>query len=89
MVADQADRRRQGPINVGDIAGCPNLCCRGANRYREPTLELPREIILQLHVNPNLSLGSGYRAYPGYYGETATLKPFGLRTLALSFVPAM
>ena len=29
-------------------------------------LELPREIILQLHVNPNVSLGSGYRAYPGY-----------------------
>ena len=28
--------------------------------------ELPREIILQLHVNPNVSLGSGYRAYPGY-----------------------
>jgi len=27
---------------------------------------LPRELILQLHVNPNVSLGSGYRAYPGY-----------------------
>jgi hypothetical protein len=27
---------------------------------------LPREIILQLNVNPNVSLGSGYRAYPGY-----------------------
>jgi hypothetical protein len=27
---------------------------------------LPRNIILQLHVNPNVSLGSGYRAYPGY-----------------------
>ena len=26
---------------------------------------LPRNIILQLHVNPNVSLGSGYRAYPG------------------------
>jgi hypothetical protein len=23
-------------------------------------------LILQLHVNPNVSLGSGYRAYPGY-----------------------
>jgi hypothetical protein len=27
---------------------------------------LPRDLILQLHVNPNVSLGSGYRAYPGY-----------------------
>jgi len=27
---------------------------------------LPRKLILQLHVNPNVSLGSGYRAYPGY-----------------------
>jgi hypothetical protein len=27
---------------------------------------LPRDIILQLRVNPNVSLGSGYRAYPGY-----------------------
>jgi hypothetical protein len=28
--------------------------------------KLPRALILQLHVNPNVSLGSGYRAYPGY-----------------------
>lgn len=28
--------------------------------------KLPRDLILQLHVNPNVSLGSGYRAYPGY-----------------------
>jgi len=27
---------------------------------------LPRELILQLHANPNLSLGGGYRAYPGF-----------------------
>jgi hypothetical protein len=27
---------------------------------------LPRDLILQLHVNSNVSLGSGYRAYPGY-----------------------
>ena len=26
---------------------------------------LPREMILQLHANPNVSLGGGYRAYPG------------------------
>jgi hypothetical protein len=28
--------------------------------------ELPRKLILQLRANPNVSLGSGYRAYPGY-----------------------
>jgi hypothetical protein len=28
--------------------------------------KLPRDLILQLRVNPNVSLGSGYRAYPGY-----------------------
>jgi hypothetical protein len=27
---------------------------------------LPRSLILQLNVNTNVSLGSGYRAYPGY-----------------------
>lgn len=27
---------------------------------------LPRDLILLLHANPNLSLGGGYRAYPGY-----------------------
>jgi len=27
---------------------------------------LPRDVILQMRVNPNVSLGSGYRAYPGY-----------------------
>ncbi|MDB5606633.1 MAG: hypothetical protein JWP25_3533 [Bradyrhizobium sp.] len=27
---------------------------------------LPRSLILQLHANANVSLGSGYRAYPGY-----------------------
>jgi len=28
--------------------------------------KLPRDLILQLNVNRNVSLGSGYRAYPGY-----------------------
>ncbi len=27
---------------------------------------LPRDLILQLNVNTNVSLGSGYRSYPGY-----------------------
>ncbi|MEL7097529.1 MAG: hypothetical protein AAGM84_01755 [Pseudomonadota bacterium] len=28
--------------------------------------ELPRELILQLKANPNISLGHGYRRYPGF-----------------------
>jgi hypothetical protein len=28
--------------------------------------KLPREVVLQLRANPNVSLGGGYRAYPGY-----------------------
>ncbi len=27
---------------------------------------LPREVTLQLHTDPNISLGGGYRAYPGF-----------------------
>ncbi|HQT67236.1 MAG: hypothetical protein B7Z78_11100 [Rhodospirillales bacterium 20-60-12] len=27
---------------------------------------LPRDLILQLHANPNVSLGSGYRGYPAF-----------------------
>ena len=27
---------------------------------------LPRDLILQFHANPDISLGGGYRAYPGY-----------------------
>ena len=30
-----------------------------------PLQSLPRALILQMRVNPNLSLGGGYRAYPG------------------------
>ncbi|WP_372570589.1 hypothetical protein [Ruegeria jejuensis] len=29
-------------------------------------MSLPRELILQLHANRNISLGGGYRGYPGY-----------------------
>jgi hypothetical protein len=38
---------------------------------------LPRELILQLHANPNLSLGGGYRAYPGFSAAQVRQK-FGL-----------
>ncbi|MGB3247184.1 MAG: hypothetical protein WBB25_21835 [Sulfitobacter sp.] len=29
-------------------------------------MTLPRDLILQMHANPNISLGGGYRAYPGF-----------------------
>jgi len=38
---------------------------------------LPHELILQLHANPNLSLGGGYRAYPGFSAAQVRQK-FGL-----------
>lgn len=28
--------------------------------------DLPRALVLQLHANPNISLGGGYRGYPGH-----------------------
>jgi hypothetical protein len=33
---------------------------------KDDLMLLPRQLILQLKANPNVSLGSGYRAYPGY-----------------------
>lgn len=43
-----------------------NDAARGVPPGRAHELRsLPRELILQLRVNPNLSLGGGYRAYPG------------------------
>jgi hypothetical protein len=44
-----------------------NDAARGAPPGKVHDLRtLPRELILQLRVNPNLSLGGGYRAYPGF-----------------------
>jgi len=37
-----------------------------ADTGNDDLLLLPRQLILQLNVNNNVSLGSGYRAYPGY-----------------------
>jgi hypothetical protein len=37
-----------------------------ADTGNDDLLLLPRRLILQLNVNTNVSLGSGYRAYPGY-----------------------
>jgi hypothetical protein len=38
---------------------------------------LPRKLILQLQANQNVSLGSGYRAYPGY-SAAQVRKQFGI-----------
>ncbi len=38
---------------------------------------LPRALILQLHANPNISLGGGYRAYPGFSAAQVRAK-FGV-----------
>jgi len=38
---------------------------------------LPRALILQLHANPNISLGGGYRAYPGFSAAQVRQK-FGI-----------
>jgi hypothetical protein len=38
---------------------------RGMNGQTHSVRSLPREYILQFHANPDVSLGGGYRAYPG------------------------
>ncbi len=38
----------------------------GADLGTNDLRNLSRNLVLQLNVNPNVSLGSGYRAYPGY-----------------------
>jgi hypothetical protein len=38
---------------------------RAASGNDDLTL-LPRKMVLQLRANANVSLGSGYRAYPGF-----------------------
>jgi hypothetical protein len=45
----------QGAVNVGN-----------ATAVKDDLRLLPRTLILQLRANPNVSLGSGYRFYPGY-----------------------
>ncbi|MEQ6249864.1 hypothetical protein ABMC89_13300 [Sulfitobacter sp. HNIBRBA3233] len=40
-------------------------------------MTLPRELILQLHANPNISLGGGYRSYPGFSAAQVRAK-FGV-----------
>lgn len=39
---------------------------KGQTGVRHALNSLPRDLILQLHANPNISLGGGYRGYPGH-----------------------
>jgi hypothetical protein len=57
--------RHQEEVNKGRDIGTDDL------------RNLPRNLILQLKANPNVSLGSGYRAYPGY-SVAQVRKQFGI-----------
>jgi hypothetical protein len=64
-------------VHAHDLFQVPDLptdlftlqdAARGAPRKsaRDGLRLLPRDLILQLHANPNVSLGGGYRNYPGF-----------------------
>jgi hypothetical protein len=64
-------------VHAHDIFQIPDIAT-DLLRYAEPGSDgkppklpddlrlIPRKLILQLHENPNASLGSGYRGYPGF-----------------------
>jgi hypothetical protein len=64
-------------VHAHDMFQIPDLAT-DLLRYAEPGTDnkppklpddlrlIPRKLILQLHENPNASLGSGYRGYPGF-----------------------
>lgn len=58
-------------VHAHDMYQAPDLATDLLSQQNaDPALDdlrlLPRALILQLHANPNVSLGSGYRAYPGF-----------------------
>jgi hypothetical protein len=56
----------QAPDFATDLFGLQDAAKGAApNSPPHPLTSLPRALVLQLHANPNLSLGGGYRAYPG------------------------
>ncbi|UWQ90369.1 hypothetical protein QEZ52_16590 [Aliisedimentitalea scapharcae] len=56
----------QAPDFPTDLFGLQDAAAgRSADGPPHELLSLPRELILQLNANPNISLGGGYRAYPG------------------------
>jgi hypothetical protein len=56
----------QAPDFATDLFALQDAAAGAAlNSPPHPLRSLPRALVLQLHANPNLSLGGGYRAYPG------------------------
>lgn len=59
-------------VHARDLYQVPDLATDLLNQQRDGSAtetdirRLPRALILQLQANPNVSLGSGYRAYPGF-----------------------
>ncbi len=54
----------QAPDFPTDLFGLQDSATGIPQRHK--LASLPRELILQLNANRNISLGGGYRAYPGY-----------------------
>ena len=57
----------QAPDYAIDLFGLQDVQAGGKpNDPPHELMSLPRDLILQLHANRNISLGGGYRGYPGY-----------------------
>ena len=56
----------QAPDFPTDMFGLQDAA-KGQTPNKPPHMlgSLPRDFVLQLHANRNISLGGGYRAYPG------------------------
>ncbi|MFT4794929.1 MAG: hypothetical protein ACJAVR_002583 [Paracoccaceae bacterium] len=56
----------QVPDMPTDVLAAWNTTNGGTSPMDDNLRLLPRKLILQLRANPNISLGSGYRRYPGF-----------------------
>lgn len=56
----------QAPDFPTDLFGLQDAAMGRRDAAPHALRDLPRDLILQMHANPNLSLGGGYRSYPGY-----------------------
>jgi catalase len=57
----------QAPDFPADLFGLNAAACEDSRKAGPSELRsLSREFVLQLHANPNISLGGGYRGYPGF-----------------------
>jgi hypothetical protein len=61
----QAHDLFQVPDFPSDLFALQDQAMRLTGKTHHGLRSLPREFILQLHANPDVSLGGGYRAYPG------------------------